>query len=108
MEFTCVWPKEVTNVDLLHRKWLNSNGDHRIYEEHPKLVGFEKFLKNLRRHANSSVESTCRIPLPFQVESHIYDRHNIQFLESNTRLAYIYRTSRCEHRFEATRWERGV
>lgn len=48
MFFSVMWPVPIGDFGQLHCKWLqSSNADH-IELYHPKLIGFEEFLKEIR------------------------------------------------------------
>ena len=78
VELTVQWPDVLLDMQLLHRKWLQSkNRIDAIEPYHPKIVGFGSFLKNLRHAHMEKVESTVRIRLPFRVQTHIEGKYNL-------------------------------
>lgn len=62
---TVTWSKPLSNLKFLHTKWLTSNGFDYIESYHPKLAGFEYFLKACRLQFNDSLGSVARISIPF-------------------------------------------
>ena len=88
--FKCKWPKEITDVDILHRKWLLAkNEEERLSPSHPSLGGFDNFFKDLRSRANEGIQAECRINLPFEVETHVVSRNNIQWKNATTCAVYV-------------------
>ena len=89
VEMVVQWPNALVRMDVLHRKWLSTRLiGHRLEMYHPKIVGFERALKGFRRQASDNVESTCRIPLPFTVETHIAEQTNLAEKNSSVRIVY--------------------
>lgn len=86
----CIWPATFTDISTLHRKWLSRDGTGSMEVYHPKILGFEAPLKDLRDKNSDSVESCSKIPLPLPVESHIYGQYNLGFREDTTRVVYVY------------------
>lgn len=87
LELTVDWPKPLTDINMMHRKWLVN--DSEFTDVHPKILGFEAALKNLRENCTESVHSTAQIGLPFSVESHIDGKYNIGWREDSTRMLYV-------------------
>ena len=83
------WPVEFSDVNLLHRKWLNSKRADRLEPYHPKILGFERALKSLRPRHSESVKSRSRIPLPFTVQTEEASRSRTQTKGRHTRLLYV-------------------
>lgn len=40
MELFVVWPENVINIELLHRKWLQAEGEQKLEPHHSKLLAF--------------------------------------------------------------------
>lgn len=92
-----MWPDPLVNLKHLHRKWLTAKGPDKIELYHPKLVGFEHFLKSCRSRSTDSVESTARISLPFQVQTHISQKYNLGWNDSSARVVYVELRGHEEH-----------
>lgn len=77
LEISITWPNPMVELKMLHRKWLQADGSDRIEVYHPKLIGFERFLKSYRTRSTDKIESTARINLPYQVQTHISEKFNL-------------------------------
>ena len=66
-----------------------SEDDQRIEPYHPKIIGFQNALKDLRRAAADNVESTVRIALPFSVQTHIEEKFNLAWRDSTVTIVYL-------------------
>ena len=77
LEVSVTWPADLTNVLLLRRKWLATEGSGGLERYHPKILGFESALKDLRKKSSDDVVSTTRIPLPFPVQAGIFAKSNL-------------------------------
>lgn len=86
IELTVTLPEAFTNPLELHKKWIVTNPTFQTY--HPKVVGFENALKDMRESVTSSVRAKARIQLPFQVQAHIFASHNLGF-KDDSRILYL-------------------
>ena len=89
LEFFVVWPNVLTNMELLHKKWLNTNGPEMIKSYHPRVQAFEDALKKIRRKKGDAVISTTKLPLPFPVETHIFEKHNLGWKDCTSKVIFI-------------------
>ena len=48
IELTVSWPGALGGPSVMDRRWMNSNDDDKMLEDHSKLGGFVKALKSLR------------------------------------------------------------
>lgn len=80
------WPVPLTNVRVLHKKWLSSN---QMAPCHPCITGFEEALQRLRTHMNDKIISNATIYLPERVETHIYDKQNLRFNDHGADIVYV-------------------
>lgn len=89
VELTVMWPNPLIDIETMHRKWIqaDSQTDFKLY--HPKVIGFQNALKQLRIRSSDIIESTARIPLPFVVQTHIYGKYNLAWRDSTTRMVYL-------------------
>lgn len=67
LQLTIQWPTALINLQMLHKKWIESLGPNRMEEYYPTILGFEGLLKKFRNQNNHYVESSARFPLPFPV-----------------------------------------
>lgn len=88
-EVSVVWPKPLVDVEVMHRKWLTSTGPDRIQAYHPKILAFQAALKELRRKCGDDVVSTAKIPLPFAVETYVYEKYNLAWRDNSTKIIYV-------------------
>lgn len=89
LELVVRMPKQLQDMKLLHRKWLRSTRYDRMEPYHPKIVGFQNALKELRQHTEDFVESTARIALPISVQTHIFAKYNMSWRDDTTKLLYL-------------------
>lgn len=89
LELTVVWPPALIDLTVMNKKWLipNAAGGFQLY--HPKMIGFEMALKELRSRSSDLVESVARIPLPFPVQSHIDASYNLAWKDSEAKMVYV-------------------
>lgn len=76
-------------LDVLHRKWLFSFGSDKIEKYHPKLIGFESFLKSYRFRSSDSIKLFYRISLPFKDQTQISFKFNLAWSDSFARVVYV-------------------
>lgn len=69
--------------------WLCLKQPGRFELYHPKFIGFEHFHKSCRSRSTDSVESSARVPLPFQVQTHISQKYNLGWSDSCARMVYV-------------------
>ena len=80
----------MVNLEYLNKNWVVSSEDNqRIEPYHPKIIGFQNSLKDLRWAAADNVESTGRIPLPFSVQTHIEEKFNLAWRDLTVRILYL-------------------
>lgn len=89
LEVTVEWPNALSNLELLHRKWLTAEGGDKMETYHPKYLGFENALKAHRERCVDTVESTARVTLPFAVQTHIYGKSNLGWRDNMARMVYV-------------------
>lgn len=89
MEVTVKWTDLLVDLKFLRRKWLTIERSDNIETFHPKLIGFEHFLKSYRSRSIDSVESIATIHLPVQVQTHISEKYNSGWSNSTARIVYI-------------------
>lgn len=88
-EFTALWPAALMTLEVLHKKWLGKRGGEGFEEHHTKRVGLENALNKLRSWSSHAVEPAARIPLPFPVQTHIVEKHNLAWKDSTSKIAYL-------------------
>lgn len=84
-------------MKLLHRKWLEADGEGHLEPYHPKILGFEASLKELRSRTSETVKSTARIPFPLMMQTTEVGRSRLQLRGSSTRLLYVDLRAAVEH-----------
>lgn len=84
-------------IYYLNRKWLLSTGSNWIENYHPKLIGFEIFLKNYRSHYIDNIESTARIVQHFHVQSHIVAKYSLGWTNSSSPVVHMELRENGEH-----------
>ncbi len=71
LEVTVEWPQIMLDPESMMSPFINDPNWPRYTVDHPKIVAFEKSLKNLRMSAGKKrdepMTSTARIKFPFQV-----------------------------------------
>lgn len=89
LELTVFCPPALIDLRVMHRKWLlpGSRAGFQVY--HPKFIGFETALKNLRSRNIDKIESTAFIALPFQVQSHLESKFNLAWSDNNSKMLYV-------------------
>lgn len=109
VELKVMLPEPLSNLRMLHRKWVETAKDgSKMQMYHPKVLGFEASLKQFRKHSNEKIEATARIALPFPVQNHIAKRDNLGWLDNDCKVVYIdlkahddeYLVTRDENSFE--------
>lgn len=108
LELKVEWPVPLVNLEMLHKKWTDSNKPDRMEKYHPKFLGFEACLKKFRQHSRHIVESIARFALPFPVQTHIVNQYPLGWLQSACRMIYVdlkayeeeYALERNENSFE--------
>lgn len=107
LEISAQWPNVMSDLASLHRKWLKGSSGEGIQMYHPRITGFEKVYKSLQEKDSSAITSTCRIGLPFVVESRVYGVHNLGWVDNNTLVKYVDLRS-YEDNFNITNDENSV
>jgi len=59
------------DVKTLHHLWLVVEGVRRVSQDHSKIGGFEKALREKRQSASEAVVSMARIRLRFRLETEL-------------------------------------
>ncbi len=87
LEYAVRWPSMMTDANEMHRKWLkNSVEEQRLQFYHPMITCFKQYVARLRRR-ESTVRSTARIPLPFDVET-CFEYYLPKSVSSSARILY--------------------
>lgn len=89
LEISVIWPPPLQQPEIMHKKWLNKDNREGFEMYHPKVVGFQLALKQLRKRNSDMVESVARIMLPFPVQAHVRSHHNMAWVESSVRMVYL-------------------
>lgn len=89
LELTVMWPLPLMDPKVMHRKWLTCDTKDGFESYHPKVVGFQQALKQLRSRMSQIVESVAKISLPFPVQTHIDSKHNLNWKGTTVRMVYI-------------------
>lgn len=86
LELTVDWPRPLVGISFMHKKWmlLSDSGKSSFTNYHPKFLGFEGTLRQLRSNMNDNVTSVARIPLPISVQTQIKDLHNIAWKDDRS------------------------
>ncbi|KAI0559835.1 hypothetical protein FGB62_134g04 [Gracilaria domingensis] len=87
LELDVKWPRPLTDLKLMHSKWLKSSLQGQYTTFHPEFLGFESALKELRSHNAEDVHSKARFHLPFVVERK-FETYNMIY-KDGTKLVYI-------------------
>lgn len=95
--FILHWLSALINFNDLQQKRLHSRGSGRIEPYHLKLTGFENFLKSCRSHNTEGVESTARVEVSFQVQTHIFEKYNLRWTSSSATFVYLELLGNEEH-----------
>jgi len=87
-----LWPKPLTDEQLLHRKWLKLESDQpghmKVY--HTEIICFQRALKSLQKRRTDQVRAVTRIILlPFAVETHIVSQYPLGWDDDWMRAVYI-------------------
>jgi len=88
LELTVTWPTPLVRVETMHKKWLVSEGEDDFEKYHPKVMGFDMPLQNLRKRTSDSVKSVARIPLHFLVQSQM-ENYNLAWKDNTARMVYV-------------------
>ncbi|KAI0565751.1 hypothetical protein FGB62_15g04 [Gracilaria domingensis] len=88
LEISVSWPEPLLDIELLHKTFLEDPNDN-FQMDHPKVSRFCNALKYLRKHQSEKVHSVARIPLPFQVQTHIDSQDNLAWIDDTTRVVYV-------------------
>lgn len=75
LELSMKWPKSLTSVSIMFKKWLDSAKTDRIEPYHLKVVGMEAALKTICKHTSGAITSTARFLLPFTMQHHLSEKH---------------------------------
>jgi len=78
----------MSDVKTLHHLWLVVEQGRRVSQDHAKVGGFEKALREKRTAAGEFVVSTAVIRLPFRVETEIA-HEPLHWSASNTYVLYV-------------------
>lgn len=89
LELTVKWPVPLTDLSVMHKKWLNSRAADIIGVYHPKYIGFETALNALRNNECDNLHSATRISLPFPVQTNFGERFNLGWIDDSTRIVYV-------------------
>ncbi|PXF42241.1 hypothetical protein BWQ96_08037 [Gracilariopsis chorda] len=89
LELSVTWPQPLVDVELMHRRWLQSVHADRMQSYHPKIIGFQNSLRNLKGKVTEDVKSVARILFPFPVQSHIAQKDNLAWIGNDARVIYI-------------------
>lgn len=68
------WPIPPVNLKCMHKNGIQ-NPAMCCKTYHPEFSGLAGTLKNLRAESSELVYSTAKIPLPFAVQTYIYEKH---------------------------------
>lgn len=86
------WPGPLINMSLMHRRWLTGPGAS-METYHTKSMGFEAALRQFRevpvQRYSDPIASIARISLPFAVQMHIEEKHNLSWKEEETKIMYF-------------------
>lgn len=64
---------------------------------YPNFVWFENFLKSCRlQNIDIGVESTAKVVHPFQVQTHIFPKHNFEWIYNFARVVFMELHRRAE------------
>ncbi|MEM6687231.1 MAG: hypothetical protein AAF617_15725 [Bacteroidota bacterium] len=89
LELTVNWPKPLVDIEFMHRKWMSQDEGKLVTSVSPKLLGFEKTLRQMRNNRSETVSSVARIGLPITVQSHIESKYNIAWKDDHSRMVYV-------------------
>lgn len=87
LEIVVDWPRPLVDIHFLDKKWLHQDTSYTDF--HPKFLGFETALCNVRNNVYNTVTSTARVGLPFTVQSRIISSAILTYKESSTHMLYI-------------------
>lgn len=87
LELKVDWPRCLSDVHVMYRKWLDETGDDGFTEYHPRVVAMDNALKALRSHARQKIKSVTKFSLPFPVRKDIHGQTNLAF--EDARMVYV-------------------
>lgn len=70
LEYVMEWPRTMTDVKLMHRKWRKlptSHPDH-MSDYHVEMQAFERELQKYRANMGEKITTTWKLPLPIRVQ----------------------------------------
>ncbi len=71
LKLSVVWPLELTNMNLLHKVWLER--DETSSNFIARLMSFKSFLRSLRKSIQDEIRSTYTFRLPIVVKTGEFD-----------------------------------
>lgn len=87
-ELTTTWCILLTDVMFLQHAWLNEQFDPmKAYQ--PKVLGFQRSFKGLKKPTNELVVYFCKSKLPYKVENCIQMQRILKFFDGNN-INYAY------------------
>lgn len=89
---TLTWSSVLCDMSVLHKKFMNK--DFPLC--HPKVVGFENCLKQLRSRVNKPVVTTTEIKLPKKVIPQLCEQHFLYYRQEEVKILYINLTGVAE------------
>lgn len=91
LEISIMWPNELYNISVLHKKWLKLDirDSFALRKYHPKFLGFESFLKPYRKRSEDRIESIGYVPLRIQFQQHIFSRDHLEWFDDAARVLYV-------------------
>lgn len=92
LEISVVWPLAMVDLQLLHQFWLAREKDC-FLPNHPRLLSFRPFLRNLRPTSDTPIISSYKIRLPIQVKNELAilkrNKNYLKWGNSGMRVLYV-------------------
>lgn len=91
LEIKVDYPKPISDLSILHKRWLDSTntaGD-RIEKYHPRILGFEASLKARRKSLSDNISGVSYIVLTYPVMTHIDQSWNLGWTDNDARVVYV-------------------
>lgn len=89
LSFTATWPDVLCNAKMLHKRWVDGKHGTAIQEYHPRIIGYQEAVNELKNSAGSSLESTTYISLPMPVLPKIRESHFLGYEGCHSQVYYI-------------------
>lgn len=107
VEFTYFWPMAMADTLVLHRFWEGWLRVGNNEDVHSRSIGFDVFLKLMRKSITERIESTVTSRLPFKVNDFIDNSHFLGWRYIATIVVYFDLRAIEDKSYEKIREVRG-